>query len=69
MAKRLGIVEPLPKPKELGTDGKGRKVTTKKAVRLDFDLNGYTFSDEFMIVPKLSDPVIISELRHCRRGE
>jgi predicted nucleotidyltransferase len=28
-------------------------------VRLDFTLNGYTFTDEFMVIPRLSDPVII----------
>lgn len=59
LAKRLGVIESLPKPKNFGTAEKKRTITAKEAVRLDFDLNGYTFSDEFMVIPDLSDPVII----------
>lgn len=59
LARKLGIIEPLPEPKNFGTAEKKRKVTAKDAIRLDFRLNGYTFSDEFMIIPGLSDPVII----------
>lgn len=59
LAGRLGITESLPKPKNFGTAEKKRMITAKKAIRLDFDLNGYTFSDEFMVIPDLSDPVIV----------
>ncbi|RKX70705.1 hypothetical protein DRP53_04170 [candidate division WOR-3 bacterium] len=59
LAENLGVTEPLPAPKHFGTAKKGEKVTARKAIRLDFDLNGYTFSDEFMVIPGLSDPVII----------
>jgi len=59
LAKKLGRIEALPQPKLFGTAESGRKVIAKEAVRLDFILNGYTFSDEFMVIPELSDPVII----------
>ena len=65
LAKKLARAEPLPGPKDFDTvhrmlrTEKKRKVTAKERVSLDFDLNGYTFSDEFMIIPELSDPVII----------
>lgn len=59
LAKRLGITEPLPTAKHFGTAKKKIKVTARKAVRLDFCLDGYTFSDEFMVIVGLSDVVII----------
>ncbi len=31
----------------------------KKRITLDFNLDGYTFSDEFMVISKLADQVII----------
>ncbi|HIE05481.1 MAG TPA: retroviral-like aspartic protease, partial [bacterium (Candidatus Stahlbacteria)] len=51
LAEKLGITEPLPEPKHFGT--------AEARVSLDFNLDGYTFSDEFMVIPGLSDPVII----------
>ena len=59
LAKKLGITEPLPSAKHFGTAKKKIKVTARQAVRLDFCLNGYTFSDEFMVITGLSDVVII----------
>jgi len=59
LAKKLGKLEALPEPKHFGTAEEKRKVIAKRAVRLDFMLNGYTFSDEFMVIPNLSDQVII----------
>jgi hypothetical protein len=34
-------------------------VTANQAVRLDFYIDSYRFSDEFIIIPDLSEPVII----------
>lgn len=34
-------------------------VTAEGAVRLNFYLDGYRFSDEFMLIPDLSEPTII----------
>ena len=59
LAERLETLLPLPAPKHFGTAEKKRKVTARERVSLDFDLNGYTFGDEFMVIPGLSDPVII----------
>ena len=59
LASKIEIILPLPQPKFFKTAESGRKITAKEAVVLDFILNGYTFSDEFMIIPHLSNPVII----------
>ena len=59
LADKLGRTESLPKPMDFGTAEKGKKITAQERVSLNFQLNGYTFSDEFMVIPNLSDPVII----------
>ena len=59
IANKLELITPLPQPMQFGTAKNGEKVTAKTAVRLNFYLNGYRFSDEFMIIPNLSEPVII----------
>jgi len=59
LATELGRVEPLPRPLLLGTAQEGAVIEVKEAVRLDFYLNGYRFSDEFMVVPGLSEECII----------
>jgi predicted aspartyl protease len=59
IAKKLGIVEKLPRPIVLGTAKEGEGVTANQAVRLDFYIDSYRFSDEFIIIPDLSESVII----------
>lgn len=59
LAKELEALIPLPSPLPLETAEKGRTVKVKEAVRLDFYLNGYRFSDEFMVIPALSQQLII----------
>ena len=59
LAKGLGVLEPLPSPLSLETAEAGRTVRVKEAVRLDFHLDGYRFSDEFMVIPDLSSQLII----------
>jgi hypothetical protein len=59
LAKRLGRPERLPKPKEFGTAEKGKKVRAEEAVRLDFYIDGSLLSDEFMLIPGLSEEAII----------
>ena len=59
LAGRLGITEDLPEPMEFGTAKEGEKLVADRAVRLNFYIDGYRFSDEFMLIPDLSDPVII----------
>ena len=59
LARELETVLPLPEPMEFGTAEKERRVTAKERVSLNFHLNGYRFSDEFMLIPNLSEPVLI----------
>ncbi|MEW6097547.1 MAG: retropepsin-like aspartic protease [bacterium] len=59
LAGELEVILPLPEPMEFGTVKEGEKVTAKEAVRLNFHLNGFRLSDEFMLIEKLSDDVII----------
>ncbi|MBI4789878.1 MAG: retroviral-like aspartic protease [Chloroflexi bacterium] len=59
VAEKLGIVESLPEPMDFGTAEGTRTLRTEQAVRLNFHLNGYRFSDEFMLIPGLSEPAII----------
>lgn len=59
LAAALEIVLPLPEPREFSTAKEGEKVTAHGRVSLDFHINGYRFSDEFMLIPSLSEPVII----------
>jgi len=59
LAKDLAIVEPLPEPMEFGTAERERKLTATQRVSLNFYLDGYRFSDEFMLIDSLSQPVLI----------
>ncbi|MDL1956853.1 MAG: retropepsin-like domain-containing protein [Candidatus Desulfofervidus auxilii] len=59
LAKKLGTIEPLPEPMEFLTAEEGRKITAKGAVRLNFYIDKYRFSDEFMVIDNLSNGVII----------
>lgn len=59
LAEKLGVVDILPEPIEFETAKEGEKAEAKEAMRLDFYLNGYRFSDEFMVLPELSESLII----------
>ena len=59
LAESLGILERIPIPLKFETAEKKRSIEAKEAVRLDFYLDGYRFSDEFMVIPDLSEDVII----------
>jgi predicted aspartyl protease len=59
VAEKLAAVEPLPEPMDFGTAEGGRRLRAEQAVRLNFYLDGYRFSDEFMLIPDLSEPAII----------
>ncbi|GAI73516.1 unnamed protein product, partial [marine sediment metagenome] len=45
-AEKLGNLEKLSEPLRLGTAKKKEKLIANEAIRLDFHLNGYRFSDE-----------------------
>jgi predicted aspartyl protease len=59
LAKELGNIEPLPEPMEFGTAKNGEKVVARERVSLNFYIDGYRFSDEFMVIEDLSEKVII----------
>ncbi|MFQ6057705.1 MAG: retropepsin-like aspartic protease [Anaerolineae bacterium] len=59
LAQRLGAPEALPEPMAFGTAKEGERVTATERVTLNFYLDGYRFSDEFMLVPDLSEQAII----------
>ena len=59
LATELEILIPLPESISFETAEKGKTLEAREAVRLDFHINGYRFSDEFMVLPELSEAVII----------
>lgn len=59
LAEKLEIAVPLPAARDFGTAKEGEIVTASKRVTLDFHLDGYRFSDEFMIIPALTEQALI----------
>ncbi|MCL6448727.1 MAG: retropepsin-like domain-containing protein [Armatimonadetes bacterium] len=59
LAKELEVLIPLAEPLRFETAEKGKELEAKERVTLDFHLNGYRFSDEFMVLPELSEEVIL----------
>jgi hypothetical protein len=59
IAREVEVVVPLPEPMEFGTAKDGETVSAREGVRLNFILQGYRFSDEFMVIEGLSEEVII----------
>lgn len=62
LAEKLEVILPIAEPLELETAKKGERLEAKERVLLDFHLDGYRFSDEFVVVPNLSERVIIGAL-------
>jgi hypothetical protein len=61
LAKKLATVVHLPEPMEFRAAEDGRKVTANDVVILDFYIDKYRFSDEFMVVGSVDKEVIIGE--------
>jgi hypothetical protein len=59
LAQELEIITPLPQPIRLATAKSGEEVEAKSRVTLDFWIDEYRFSDEFMVIEGLSEDVII----------
>jgi len=59
LAKKLEQITPLPEPMNFGTAKNGEQVTATERTSLNFYLQGYRFSDEFMLISDLSEPIII----------
>jgi len=58
-ARNLGIIETLRHSLKVETASKGFFIEIEKTIRLDFYLDDNHFSDEFIIIPNLSEDVII----------
>lgn len=59
LATELGLVDRLSKPLDFTTAKEGERLSATETTRLDFYINDYRFSDEFMLIPGLSEPVLI----------
>jgi predicted aspartyl protease len=58
-AEEIGIVEKLRLPLELATASRGHFVKINNTLRSDFFYDDIRLSDEFMVVPDLSEEAII----------
>jgi len=59
LAERLAITDALPDPLDVETASEGNFIRIQSTARLEFLLNGLRLSDEFMVVPGLSEQAII----------
>lgn len=59
IAEKLGSIEALPRPMRFGTAREGDTLTATQTIRLDLYVDGHRLSDEFMLIPDLSEQVII----------
>ncbi len=59
VAERLATLEPLPQPMSFEMAQQGATVTARERVVLDFWIDGYRFSDEFLVLDNLSEELII----------
>ena len=58
-AEEIGMVEKLRHPLEIATGSRGHYVKIENTIRSDFYYNDIRLSDEFMVVPDLSEDTII----------
>ena len=59
LAKKLEVFVRLPEPMEFSTAKEGEKVRAEERITINFYIDEYRFSDEFMVVDGLSNGVII----------
>jgi hypothetical protein len=59
LAEKLATLESLPEVMEFGTAGTDYFLRATHRISIDFYLNGDRFSDEFMVLDKLSENTII----------
>lgn len=55
----IAVLEPLGRIRKSATASEGLFIEVKYAVRLDFYINDVLLSDEFLVVPNLSEEAII----------
>ncbi len=58
-AEEIANLEPFLQPRRLATASEHHFIEIKSAIRTDFYLNDVHLSDEFLVVPDLSEEVII----------
>ena len=59
IAERLEILLPLPHPMSFEMAQRGATLVVRERIVLDFWIDGYRFSDEFLVVDNLADELII----------
>ena len=59
LAEKIGLLDKLPILRQLSTSTKECLKNVEFVMRLDFEINEVRLSDEFMVVPYLSQEIII----------
>lgn len=59
IAEKMGVADRLPVPMYFGTASENQYLEVENRTTLNFEINDITLSDEFMIVPELSEEIII----------
>ena len=59
IAEEMGITDKLPEPMYFGTTSESQYLKVENRMALNFEINDIVLSDEFMIVPRLSEEIII----------
>jgi Retroviral aspartyl protease len=59
LALKIGNTDKLPEPMYFGTASENQYLKVEYGMRLNFEINDVTLSDEFMVVERLSEEVII----------
>lgn len=59
LARRLERVVPIPGAMKFSTAKKGETLTARERISVNFYVNGFRLSDEFMVIPGLIEPVTI----------
>ena len=59
LAEQLATLLPLDEPLSFETAREGDRLEATHVVRLAFIIDGYRFSDEFIVLEELAEPVII----------
>jgi len=59
LARKLAYIEALPEPMDFGTAEEGKRLRAFERCTLNFYIDGFRLSDEFMLIQKLSEQVVI----------
>lgn len=59
LAEKIGNLDKLPEARYFGTASENQYLKVENGMRLDFELNDISLSDEFMVVEGLSEEAII----------